>query len=151
MSKPPSVLRLLIPGATLYLSSGCIVILEVVASRLVARALGSSPYTWTFVAAVVLASLTIGSFAGGRIADRFHPRRALAVLLALASSACVALVIVNNVIGQWGHPIGNCQLATISASVCANTPDTQIRIAKKVNNVFIRMLVKLILELEITC
>ncbi len=101
MSKTRSPLRLLIPGATVFLSSGCIMILAVVASRLVARALGSSLYTWTFVAVVALSGLALGSIAGGRIADRFHVRRILSVLFAVSSAACVALVIVNNVISDW--------------------------------------------------
>ncbi len=75
--------------------------LELVASRLIARHLGSSLYTWTSVIGIVLAGITIGNYLGGRIADRFPARKALAVLLGISSVTCVATVILNNLIGDW--------------------------------------------------
>ena len=92
---------MLAPSATVFFSSGCIMTLELVASRLVARDLGSSLYTWTSIIGVVLAGISIGNYCGGRIADRHHARRALAVLFGLSSAACVAIVVVNNLVGQW--------------------------------------------------
>lgn len=76
-------------------------IIELVAGRLIARHLGSSLYTWTSIIGVVLAGITIGNYIGGRIADRFSPRKTLAVLFAAASVACVVIVILNNLVGQW--------------------------------------------------
>ncbi len=62
--------------------------LELVASRLIARYLGSSLYTWSAVIGVVLTGITIGNYLGGRrIADRFHARKALAGLFAISSAA----------------------------------------------------------------
>lgn len=101
MTKLRSSLRILVPGATVFFASGCVMILELVASRLVARSLGSSLYTWTSIIAVVLAGISIGNYLGGRIADRFHTRRALSVLFALSSAACVAIVVLNNLVGDW--------------------------------------------------
>jgi tetratricopeptide (TPR) repeat protein len=76
-------------------------VLELVAARLIARHLGSSLYTWTAVIGVVLAGITIGNYIGGRIADRFQARKALAALFAISSAACVVTVILNNVVGEW--------------------------------------------------
>ena len=56
---------LLIPTATVFFSSACIMILELVASRLIARHLGASLYTWTSVIGVVLAGITLGNYVGG--------------------------------------------------------------------------------------
>jgi tetratricopeptide (TPR) repeat protein/spermidine synthase len=92
---------ILIPGATVFFSSACIMVLELVAGRLIAKNLGSSLYTWTSVIGVVLAGITIGNYLGGRIADRFPARKALAVLLGISSVACVLTVILNNLIGEW--------------------------------------------------
>ena len=92
---------MVVPSATVFFSSGCIMILELVASRLVARDLGSSLYTWTSIIGVVLTGIAAGNYLGGRIADRYHARRALAVLFGLASGACVAIVIMNNLVGGW--------------------------------------------------
>ncbi len=76
-------------------------VLELVASRLIARHLGSSLYTWTAVIGVVLAGITIGNYLGGRLADRFEARKTLAVLFILSSVACVITVILNNTVSQW--------------------------------------------------
>lgn len=101
MGKLKEVLRLLVPSATVFFASGCIMILELVASRLVARDLGSSLYTWTSIIGVVLTGISLGNYFGGRIADRHQARRALAVLFGLASAACVGIIIVNNAVGSW--------------------------------------------------
>jgi tetratricopeptide (TPR) repeat protein/type II secretory pathway pseudopilin PulG/MFS family permease len=93
--------RMVIPGATVFLSSGCIVMLAIVVFRMAAGELGASSYTWTTVLAVALMGLALGSFLGGRIAERFHPRRVLSVLFALSSAACVLAVILNNALKDW--------------------------------------------------
>ena len=99
MSKSRSFLSILIPSATVFFSSGCIMVLELVAGRLISRHLGSSLYTWTSVIGVVLLGITIGNYLGGRIADRFPARKALAVLFAISSVACVVIVLLNNLVG----------------------------------------------------
>jgi len=101
MNKPRGFILIAVPSATVFFSSACIMILEIVAGRLIARHLGSSLYTWTSVIGVVLAGIAIGNYLGGRIADRFEAKKALAVLFALCSAACVAVVILNNIVGNW--------------------------------------------------
>ena len=101
MSRYKSFLSILIPSATVFFSSGCIMILELVAGRMIARHLGSSLYTWTSVIGVVLAGITIGNYLGGRIADRFAARKALSALFGISSVACVAIVVLNNLVGEW--------------------------------------------------
>ena len=69
----PSVL----PGATIFLASACVMIVEIVAGRLAARHLGSSLYTWTAVIGVILGGITFGYYIGGRLADSFSARKTL--------------------------------------------------------------------------
>ncbi len=90
--------QILIPAATVFFSSACIMILELVAGRLIARHLGFSLYTWTSVIGVVLAGITIGNYLGGRIADRFNAQKALSVIFGISSIACVATVVLNNLV-----------------------------------------------------
>ncbi len=101
MSKSRSFFSILIPGVTVFISSACIMVLELVAGRIIARHLGSSLYTWTSVIGVVLAGITIGNYLGGRIADRFPARKALSALLGISSVACVIVIILNNLVGEW--------------------------------------------------
>ena len=58
-------------------------------------------YTWTAVIGVILAGITIGNYLGGRIADAFPTRKAVAVLFALSSVTCVTTVILNNIADKW--------------------------------------------------
>jgi hypothetical protein len=60
-------------------------VLELTASRLVAKHVGSSLYTWTSVIGVVLAGITVGNYFGGWLADRFAPPRILGWLFLVAS------------------------------------------------------------------
>ncbi len=101
MNKSKGFLSILIPSATVFISSACIMILELVASRLIARHLGSSLYTWTAVIGIVLSGIAIGNYLGGRIADKFKARKALSVIFVLSSIACVVVVILNNLVGEW--------------------------------------------------
>ena len=100
-SRLGSLLRMVVPSATAFFTGGCIMMLVLAASRLIARSVGSSLYTWTSVVGVVLTGLAIGNYLGGRMADRYHARRALAVLFGLSSAACVGMVVANNLAGEW--------------------------------------------------
>jgi tetratricopeptide (TPR) repeat protein len=101
MGKSRNFLSIAVPSATVFFSSACIMVLELVAGRLIARHLGSSLYTWTSVIGVVLAGITVGNWLGGRIADRFKPTNAMSVLFIICSAACVVTVALNNLAGEW--------------------------------------------------
>ncbi len=90
-----------LPGATIFLASACVMIVEIVAGRLAARHLGSSLYTWTAVIGVILGGITFGYYIGGRLADSFSARKTIGWLLAASSGACIAAIIFNNLVGEW--------------------------------------------------
>lgn len=92
--------KLLILIATAFLANVCIMSLELVAGRLVARFIGQSLYTWTTIVGAVLLGMSIGSYLGGRLADRFPPMKLLAVLLLLAGAACPLVLALNHVMGN---------------------------------------------------
>jgi len=86
---------------TVFISSFCIMALELVAGRVTARSLGTSIYTWTSIIGVVLTGITAGNYFGGIIADRFQPRKTLSMLFTICSAACVLTIILNNLVGDW--------------------------------------------------
>ncbi len=75
----------LLPYALAFFSSMCIMTLELVSSRLVARHVGASLTVWTSVIGIILGGICLGNVLGGRLADRVEPRRAVGPLLALGS------------------------------------------------------------------
>lgn len=88
------------PHVIIFFSSACIMVVELVAGRLIARYLGNSLYTWTSIIGVVLAGMSIGNFIGGRMADRWSPERSLGWLFLAASCSCVLSLGLNSVVGE---------------------------------------------------
>lgn len=86
------------PHAIVFLSSACVMIVELVAGRLIGRHLGNSLYTWTSVIAVVLAGISGGNYVGGRMADRWRPESFLGFLFLGASMACLLTLALNQLV-----------------------------------------------------
>jgi MFS family permease len=94
----------LLPYALAFTSSLCIMILELVSSRLVARHVGQSLTVWTSVIGIILAGICLGNVLGGRLADRVEPRRAVGPLFALGSLLTLSALWIN---AEIGHIIPN--------------------------------------------
>ncbi|QEH33892.1 spermidine synthase [Aquisphaera giovannonii] len=94
------VLARLLPYALAFLSSLCIMILELVSSRLVARHVGSSLTVWTSVIGIILGGICLGNVLGGRLADRVEPRRAVGPLFALGAMLTLACLWMNAVVDR---------------------------------------------------
>jgi spermidine synthase len=92
---PQDVRPLLYPGAFAFIGSGCLLVLELVAGRILAPTLGVSLYTWTSVIGVVLAGLSLGNWLGGKIADRRPGRSALSLLYLLSAVASGLILILS--------------------------------------------------------
>lgn len=74
-----------------FLCGGVVMILELVGSRILAPYLGTSIVVWTSLIGIILASLSIGYWYGGRLADRMPTDRAFAMII-LVSAALVGAI-----------------------------------------------------------
>src|SRR5579883_1244352 len=90
----------LLPYALAFTSSLCIMILELVSSRLVARHVGASLSVWTSVIGIMLGGICLGNVLGGRLADRVEPRGAVGPLYALGAALTLACLWINAVVGM---------------------------------------------------
>ncbi len=88
-----------LPYLLAFFSSLCIMILELVASRLVARHVGASLNVWTSVIGIMLGGICLGNVLGGRLADRSAPARVLGPLYALAAALTLASLWLNSLGG----------------------------------------------------
>ena len=77
---------------TVAVASGCTLVLELVAGRVLAPFVGVSIQTWTSIIAVVLAGISLGSYAGGGLADRTRSDRVPGALLAAGGLASLAVI-----------------------------------------------------------
>lgn len=83
------------PNLIVFISSGCIMILELVAGRIIAPYVGVSLYTWTSVIGVVLAGISLGNYLGGILADRWASLRFLGGVFLLAGISSFGVLMVD--------------------------------------------------------
>lgn len=88
-----------LPYKLSFLCSLSIMILELEASRLVARHVGSSLAVWTSVIGIMLMGICLGNALGGRLADMAPPRRLIGPMLALGSGMTILSLILNDLTG----------------------------------------------------
>ena len=80
------------PYFIVFSASACGLIIEIVASRLLAPTVGVSLFTWTSIIGVVLAGISIGNYLGGLTADRFPTPKTLGVILLSAGLTSLAVL-----------------------------------------------------------
>ena len=91
-------------NALVFVTSVCVMTLELTASRLIAKHVGSSLYTWTSVIGVVLAGITLGNWLGGWMADRYDRGRALGWMYLLGSISCGGVLWLDQLVGSIARP-----------------------------------------------
>ena len=80
-------------AATLvFLSSGAVLVLEVLSLRLIAPYIGVTLETSTSVIGAALAAIAFGAWMGGRVADLADPRKLLGPVLLLAGAATLLVL-----------------------------------------------------------
>ncbi|MBN1232537.1 MAG: fused MFS/spermidine synthase [Candidatus Coatesbacteria bacterium] len=84
--------------ALVFLASFSLMVIELVAGRVIARYLGSSLYTWTAVIAVILGGISLGNYLGGKMADKWEPKKFLGYIFMIAAILSITIPIVNQAI-----------------------------------------------------
>ncbi len=91
------------PSLIVFVSNTCLMMMQLVASRLVAPLIGVSLYTWTSLIGVMLAGISLGNYLGGRLADRAASRATLAAVLIF--NGVVELAVLG-IFVQFGSRLG---------------------------------------------
>lgn len=87
-------------AALVFCTSAAVLVLEILAVRLLAPYVGLTLETYTTVIGVVLAGIALGSWAGGRLADRVEPRALLGPLLVAGGLLAAATVPLVRLLGE---------------------------------------------------
>ena len=99
------------PGALaaflVFICSGTILMLEILAGRLLAPYVGVSLNTWTAIIGTVLAAIALGAWGGGKLADRVDPRRLLGPVIMLGGVTALATVPMVRTFGPTGPSAGS--------------------------------------------
>jgi predicted membrane-bound spermidine synthase len=101
---PPPSGTLRFPGAYAFVGSGCLLVLELVAGRILAPTIGVSLYTWTSIIGVVLAGISLGNWLGGKIADRAPGRATLSSLYLLSALTSSLILVFSRDLGKVAAP-----------------------------------------------
>lgn len=100
---PPAAVPL--PGwvaATVtFLSSGAVLVMEIVGLRLIAPYVGVTLQTSTAVIGFALAAIALGAWTGGAAADRIDPRRVIAPLMVAGGALVIAVLPLVRFTGSW--------------------------------------------------
>src|SRR5262245_61510458 len=74
-----------------FVTGAIVMSFEMLGSRYLNPYFGSGIYTWASLISTVLAALTVGYFAGGRVADRYPSARLLGTAVLIGSAFILAL------------------------------------------------------------
>lgn len=103
---------------TIFCSGTMVMVLEMVGARMLAPHVGTSAIVWTSLIGVVLAFLALGSWAGGKYADRRLASRGLGNILLGASLGCALTAFCNHGIGAGiTGMVGNLYIAAICSAI----------------------------------
>lgn len=83
-------------AALVFLSSAAVLVLEILAARLLAPYVGDTLETYTAIIGTILAGIAVGSWWGGKLADRREPRSLIGPLLIIGGAlSFVAIPLVD--------------------------------------------------------
>jgi len=85
-------------GITVFSCGALVMIFEIIGSRILAPFIGASTYIWTSLIGIILASLSLGYWLGGRIADRRPDIRILAAAIFTAGALISVTIVVKDVV-----------------------------------------------------
>ena len=83
--------------AAVFLCGTVVMVYEIIGSRLVSPYIGNSTYIWTSLIGVILGSLSLGYWLGGRLADRKPDIRQLASVIFIAAALISVTTLIKDV------------------------------------------------------
>jgi len=83
---------------TVFASGASVMVVEIIASRFFAPYFGNSVFVWSALIAVVLASLSLGYYLGGRLADRKPTTGRLSLILLASAISVTAIPVFGDII-----------------------------------------------------
>jgi spermidine synthase len=120
----PGTVNKYILEITAFVSGGVVMTLELVGSRVFAPYLGASTFIWTSLIGVILASLSIGYWWGGKLADRNPSVSLLSSILFIASVPIAITSIIQPLLGVVYTMFDDIRLAAVAGGILLFSPAT---------------------------
>ena len=93
-----SIYKSYILDITVFTCGAIVMIFEIIGSRILSPFIGTSTYVWTSLIGIILWSLSLGYWFGGRVADRRPDVKLLAAVILTASGLISLTVLVKDVL-----------------------------------------------------
>lgn len=102
-----------------FVCGAVVMILELVGSRVLAPYLGTSIIVWTSLIGIILGSLSLGYWWGGRFADRNPSSKKLAALIAIAAFFIIFIALYKTpILVYFEYQVKNLYAGAVLATVC---------------------------------
>ncbi|MBT4153929.1 MAG: fused MFS/spermidine synthase [Candidatus Magasanikbacteria bacterium] len=116
-------LESLLYDISVFITGASILIVEILASRIVAPFIGTSLIAWTSIIGVVLASLSAGYYIGGILADKKAHKNHLALIILSGAAAIVLLELIRTpLLSSLTSSIYNIKLQSVLVSILLFAP-----------------------------
>ena len=93
-------------GALVFVTSAAVLVLEILAARLLAPYVGVTLETYTGIIGTILAAIALGTWVGGRWADRRDPRTLLGPILIVGGVLSLCIVPIVRLVGALPLGVG---------------------------------------------
>ena len=83
---------------TVFVCGAVVMVYEIIGSRLVSPFIGTSTYVWTSLIGVILVSLSLGYWLGGKVADRSPEVKILAIVVFIAAGLVSMTILIKDLV-----------------------------------------------------
>ncbi|GHV53739.1 hypothetical protein FACS1894216_12320 [Synergistales bacterium] len=102
-------------------------VLEMAGSRIVAPYMGTSLVVWTSLIGIIMASLTLGYYMGGRLSDAHPSASYLSRIIAVAAAVTAVVALLSyTLLEALSSGVGNIYVSSVIASVCLFAPPSAL-------------------------
>lgn len=121
-------------GALVFATSAAVLVMEILAARLLAPYVGVTLETYTGIIGTILAAISVGTWLGGRLADRLNPHRLIGPVLLLGGALAMLIVPIVRLVGSLAAGTGPAAVLVLAglaffapAAVLSAVPPTVIK------------------------
>ncbi len=106
LKRIPTLLKV---NVIVFISSFCVMVIELVAARILAPYIGVSLYTWTSIIGTILASIALGNYIGGKTGDKYTSHLVLVAIFFAGALGTIGILPTVKAVaaGNWfgGLPV----------------------------------------------
>ena len=105
-----------------FVCGAVVMVLELVGTRILSPYLGTSIFVWTSLIGIILGSLSLGYWWGGRIADKWPDYKTFARIILLSALACGLIIVIKGPILSIVSKINEIRIGSVISATILFAP-----------------------------